>query len=271
LKSSHLICRTALPLLFLYLADPAAAQEPVAAAPAAAPIAADGEQRRVNFTSDQLVYDTESEVVTVSGNVEMTSEGNNLRADRVIWNRNTGEVRAEGNVRVVNPQGDAAYGDSIVLTDTLRDGVIDNLLLVLEDGGRLAADRAERREGFTTLYRACLLALRGGRCARLPQGPDLEDHGGAGGARPGPQPDPVSRRQPQPVRGADHRFAGLSHPDGRRAAAPACSCRTSASAGRTALSSASLIISSWRRTATRRSRRTSIPTCCRCWRAAIAS
>jgi LPS-assembly protein len=154
LKSSHLICRTALPLLFLYLADPAAAQEPVAAAPAAAPIAADGEQRRVNFTSDQLVYDTESEVVTVSGNVEMTSEGNNLRADRVIWNRNTGEVRAEGNVRVVNPQGDAAYGDSIVLTDTLRDGVIDNLLLVLEDGGRLAADRAERREGFTTLYRA---------------------------------------------------------------------------------------------------------------------
>ena len=141
-------------MLFLYLADPAAAQEPAAAAPAAAPIASDGEQQRVNFTSDQLVYDTESEVVTVSGNVEMTSEGNNLRADRVIWNRNTGEVRAEGNVRVVNPQGDAAYGDSIVLTDTLRDGVIDNLLLVLEDGGRLAADRAERREGFTTLSRA---------------------------------------------------------------------------------------------------------------------
>jgi LPS-assembly protein len=63
-------------------------------------------------------------------------------------------VRAEGNVRIVNPGGDAAYGDSVVLTDTLRDGVVDNLLLVLEDGGRLAAQRGERREGFTTLYRA---------------------------------------------------------------------------------------------------------------------
>jgi LPS-assembly protein len=143
----HSICRTALPLL-LFAPAAALAQD------SSAPPAAGTEERRVSFTADQLTYDTEAEIVTVSGRVEMTSEGNNLRADRVIWNRTTGEVRAEGNVRVVNPQGDAAYGDSIVLTDTLRDGVIDNLLLVLEDGGRLAAERAERQEGYTTLYRA---------------------------------------------------------------------------------------------------------------------
>ncbi len=152
MKSSHLICRAALPLLFLYLPAQAVAQDAAPEAPA--PIAADDGQRRVNFTSDQLVYDTEAEIVTVTGNVQMASEGNNLRADRVVWNRTTGEVRAEGNVAATNPQGDTAYGDSIVLTDTLRDGVIENLLLVLEDGGRLAADRAERRDGFTTLTRA---------------------------------------------------------------------------------------------------------------------
>ncbi|MBA3676352.1 MAG: LPS-assembly protein LptD [Sphingosinicella sp.] len=84
----------------------------------------------------------------------MASEGSRLRADKVIWNRQSGEVRAEGNVRIVNPQGDAVYGDNVVLTDTLRDGMVQNLLLVLEDGGRLAADRAERSDGYTTLYRA---------------------------------------------------------------------------------------------------------------------
>jgi LPS-assembly protein len=148
-KTLDLICRTALPLL-LFAPAAALAQEsaPLEATPAT------GEERRVNFTADQLTYDTNNEVVTVSGRVEMISEGNNLRADRVIWNRESGEVRAEGNVRIVNPQGDAAYGDSIVLTDTLRDGVVDNLLVVLEDGGRLAANRGERREGYTTLYRA---------------------------------------------------------------------------------------------------------------------
>ena len=111
-----------------------------------------GEQ--VSFTADELIYDENSDVVTASGQVRMTSEGNVLRADRVVWNRRTGEVRAEGNVRVVNPSGDAAYGESIELTDTLRDGAIQNLLVVLEDGGRLAAERSERRNGFTTLYRA---------------------------------------------------------------------------------------------------------------------
>ncbi len=135
-------------------ASAAALAQPAASAPTPVAAQAPTEDRRVNFTADQLIYESETEVVTVSGNVEMLSEGNNLRAERVIWNRRSGEVRAEGNVRATNPQGDTIYGDSIVLTDTLRDGVIENMLLVLEDGGRLAARRAERRDGFTTLDRA---------------------------------------------------------------------------------------------------------------------
>ena len=42
----------------------------------------------------------------------------------------------------------------MVLEDTLRDGVVQNLLLVLEDGGRLAAVSARRDDGVTTLDRA---------------------------------------------------------------------------------------------------------------------
>jgi LPS-assembly protein len=144
-KTSDFIRRTALPLL-LCVSGAALAQEPAPPAPSA--------EATVDFSADSLTYDSDADVVTASGDVRMTREGNNLRADRVTWNRQSGEVRAEGNVRVVNPQGDAAYGDSIVLTDTLRDGVVANLLLVLEDGGRLAADRAERQDGYTTLYRA---------------------------------------------------------------------------------------------------------------------
>jgi LPS-assembly protein len=150
-KKLNLICLTALPLL---LAAPGAAiaqqAGPVdedAAVPSADP-------REVDFSADQLSYDTEAQLVTASGDVRMTSEGNRLRAERVTWNRATDEVRAEGNVRVVNPGGDVAYADSAVLTDALKDGVVQNMLLVLADGGRLAADRAERKDGYTTLYRA---------------------------------------------------------------------------------------------------------------------
>ncbi|WP_374990343.1 LPS-assembly protein LptD [Sphingosinicella sp. LHD-64] len=139
------ICRTALPLL-LSLPCAALAQTPVAPA--------DQAPDQVAFSADQLAYDENTEIVTATGEVRMTREGYNLRADTLNWNRITGEVRAEGNVRVVSPAGDVAYGDSVQLQDTLRDGVIQNLLLVLADGGRLAAIEARRDNGVTTLNQA---------------------------------------------------------------------------------------------------------------------
>ncbi len=114
---------------------------------------------QVDFSSDQLDYDNETEMVVASGAVKMTREGNLLNADKVVWNRKTGEVTASGNVKIVNPGGDIAYGDSIKLTDTLKDGVVENLLIVLADGGRLAAKRGTRVNGISTLenasYTAC--------------------------------------------------------------------------------------------------------------------
>jgi LPS-assembly protein len=144
-KNIALICRTALPLL---LAAPAAA---AAAQPAPAPA---GAQAEVAFSADRLIYDDEADLVTAIGDVWMQREGYNLRADAVSWNRRTGAVRAEGNVRIVSPGGDIAYGDSVELADTLRDGVVANLLIVLEDGGRLAALEGTRQGGVTTLSRA---------------------------------------------------------------------------------------------------------------------
>lgn len=105
----------------------------------------------IQFTADNLEYQSDADTVIASGEVRMYREGDRLRADRIVWNRKTGRVSAEGNVVVTNPGGDAAYGDSIELTDSLKDGVIDNLLVVLEQGGRLAADRGTRADGIVTL------------------------------------------------------------------------------------------------------------------------
>ena len=109
--------------------------------PLAAPPASDDQ---VRFSAGNLEYDTDSEVVTATGDVRMFRAGDRLRADKVVWDRKSGKVLATGNIAVVNPGGDTAYGDSIELTDTLKDGVVDNLLLVLERGGRLAARRGTR-------------------------------------------------------------------------------------------------------------------------------
>ena len=121
---------------------------------ASAAVPAANAEPAIDFSADLVEYDSEAEMVTASGRVRMSREGNHLAADRVVWRRETGQVTAEGNVVVVNPQGDKLVGESVVLTDSLRDGTIENLLVVLESGGRIAARRATRVGDRTTLENA---------------------------------------------------------------------------------------------------------------------
>jgi len=108
----------------------------------------------IDFAADTLSYDTEADVITASGDVRMNREGSTLRADQVIWNRATGRVIASGKVEARNPEGDSAFGDRIELTDTLKDGVVDNILLVLARGGRIAARSGSRSAERTVLDHA---------------------------------------------------------------------------------------------------------------------
>lgn len=105
----------------------------------------------VDFEADALDYDDRDDVVTATGNVRMERDGNRVRADKVVWQRKTGKVLAVGNVAVTNPGGDTAYGDSIELTDTLKDGVVNELLIVLASGARIAARSGDRSDGISRL------------------------------------------------------------------------------------------------------------------------
>ena len=147
--------------------------EPAAPNPNAADNAddADDKARPISFSADQLDYDGEKDVVIATGNVRMYREGNRLRADTVVWNRATGRVVATGNVVVINPKGDTAYGDEIALTDTLKDGAIDNMLVVLDRGARLAAEHGTRADGVVTLDNAAFTpcaVVDTGNCPKQP-------------------------------------------------------------------------------------------------------
>jgi LPS-assembly protein len=133
--NKHFVPALLTALTFALLPLTAAAQE---AAPVTAP------QDVVNFAADALNYNNETDVVDASGNVILRRDAIELRADKVTWDRKTGKVFAEGNIRITNPEGDTAFGDRIELTDSLRDGVVENLLVVLENGARLVAKRGER-------------------------------------------------------------------------------------------------------------------------------
>lgn len=126
---------------------------------------------QIGFSAAVVEYDSNTEIVTAKGEVIATREGYSVRADTIVWNRTTGQVVAEGSVRAVGPDGDVAYGDKIELSDALKDGVINNLLVVLADESRLAANRGSRRDGIYTLdyaaYTACKVVTADG-CPKKP-------------------------------------------------------------------------------------------------------
>jgi LPS-assembly protein len=160
---------TALPLLFA-LSSPALAQE-VAPAEAAPQPSIVPDPNDIGFSADVVTYDSENEVITAQGKVRLSRDGNYVAADQVVWNRTSGQVVATGNVVVVNPTGDKFVGERAVLTDDIRDATVDNLLVVLESGGRLAADRAVRTGEVTALenavYSACPVTMETG-CPKRP-------------------------------------------------------------------------------------------------------
>lgn len=165
----RLIWWTALPLAGFPAAAATAQDDPAGLPIQAAPPASD--EPVVEFSADTLAYDSDNDVVTASGQVRMSREGNYLAADRVTWDRKTGIVRAQGNVVVVDPQGDKLIGETVDLSDTLRDGVVSNLLVVLESGGRIAAARGTRSGEIITLenaaYSPCPVTSAAG-CPRRP-------------------------------------------------------------------------------------------------------
>jgi LPS-assembly protein len=138
----------------MLMAAPAAAHGQVALAPAPPAGAAAAPDEIIQFTADSVAYDSNADVVTASGDVRMKRDGNYLAADQVIWERKTGRVYAKGNVVLLTPEGDKLVGDTVQLTDTLRDGTVNNLMIVLENGARVAATRGTRTGAVTTLENA---------------------------------------------------------------------------------------------------------------------
>ncbi len=118
------------------------------------------ERRKVDFEADSLSYGEDNQSVTAKGNVVLRSQGKSVRADTVTWNRKSGEIIASGNIRMVDEDGNQLITDKVELTDELKAGAMQNMLLALREGGRLAAKGGKRLDNGNIVldhaaYTAC--------------------------------------------------------------------------------------------------------------------
>lgn len=106
-------------------------------------------------TASEVVWNPDTGEIVGSGDVLLSEADRSVRADSVIWNRNTGVITGDGDVRFVDEDGNQLYTDKIELTEEFKAGSMDDLLIALRAGGRLAAQQGERgQDGTIVLSRA---------------------------------------------------------------------------------------------------------------------
>ncbi len=149
-----------------------AAAQDTAPAPVSATALPPAPASDIAFEADGASYDNDKDLATVFGNVVMRRGEQSVRADQVTWDRKSGQIVASGNIRFVDADGNQLFTDRIELTDEFKAGAMENMLLALREGGRLAAAKGERADNgdivlHSAAYTACAVEDNSG-CPRKP-------------------------------------------------------------------------------------------------------
>ncbi|EUK18238.1 LPS-assembly protein LptD [Commensalibacter papalotli (ex Servin-Garciduenas et al. 2014)] len=114
----------------------------------------------ITFQADNVSYDSKTGEVTWQGDVHIWQNDHILRADKVVYNRTTNIATANGNVSMVEPDGEILFTQHVQLGENMREGVMDQVYALLADNGKLAANGARRTGGKVhdfsrSVYTAC--------------------------------------------------------------------------------------------------------------------
>ncbi|MGH6872331.1 MAG: LPS-assembly protein LptD [Rhizomicrobium sp.] len=94
--------------------------------------------------SDTITYDTDTGLVTAEGHVEIDYNSRIVTADTVTYDENKDIATATGHVVMMAPNGDVAFAERAVLTDQMKDGMLDAFSALIGKYGRFAAATATR-------------------------------------------------------------------------------------------------------------------------------
>jgi LPS-assembly protein len=123
--------------------------------------------RDAMIQADTLIDDRDDNTVTAEGRVEARMQGRTLRADKLVYNRVTGEVHAIGHVVLVNADGTSEYGTDMIMDDQFRAALAYGFSMREQDNVTLTAGVAVRRNETidqlnNAVYTACNICAKDG-------------------------------------------------------------------------------------------------------------
>ncbi len=109
----------------------------------------------VSLIADSVEYDSNTGVVTATGNVEIFYGERTLTARRIVYDSRAERITAEGDIILHDPSGATVFADTAELDTELRDGLVRGARSVMGNNVRLSAVEARRVDGrINTLSKA---------------------------------------------------------------------------------------------------------------------
>mgnify|MGYP003362111069 FL=1 len=112
------------------------------------------------FQADKVDYNDVEHTVTWTGNVQVWQGDRVLRADKIVYDRDTGLIAARGNVATIQPDGSVLYAHYAELTGGMKDGIMLHVNATMPDDAKMAANGLRRTGGkindmSRAVYTAC--------------------------------------------------------------------------------------------------------------------
>lgn len=100
-----------------------------------------------SFVADEMDVDRNLGIITARGHVEANHGSRTLMADTISFNQRTDVLTATGNVTLLEPAGDVMFSEYMEMDGDFKNGIVEDIRLILSDSSRVAANGGARRDG----------------------------------------------------------------------------------------------------------------------------
>lgn len=143
-----IFCALSLALLLPSVSSALAASN----SPATPYLKAPGEREPMDVVADRFTNNSESRVAVAIGNVYIVYGRYRLKADRVVYDRRAGTLKAIGNVWLREPNGNILKAKDLVLDDKFKTGFANFVEFLMTNDATLTAIYVRREEGPITTF-----------------------------------------------------------------------------------------------------------------------
>jgi len=106
----------------------------------------------IDFSADAVTSNSETGILIATGNVVLVQDAMRLTADRVEYDRNSGEAVATGAVTFLDKEGNTHFVDRLVLNGDFTTGFAEQIISRLADGSWISADTADFQENNRRVF-----------------------------------------------------------------------------------------------------------------------